>query len=413
VLRLARGRDEALKILRVIARLNIGGPARHVVLVNAGLDRRGHETLLVHGSVERGEGTLEHLATESALRTVQIPDLGRRISLFSDVRAFVRLFSLIRREAPDVVHTHTAKAGTLGRLAAAMCNATRPRSRRSAIVHTFHGHVLSGYFGRAGNAVVRIIERGLARLTDRIITISPAQRNDIVGRFRVASERQTSVIPLGLALDPLFRLPSDAPHARAELGIGEHDFVVGFVGRFVPIKDVATLIRAFARALLERPGMHLLLAGDGPLRHDLERLAQASGAAGRVRFLGWTEDLRTFYATVDVVALTSLNEGTPVALIEAMAASRAVVATDVGGVPDVVENGRTGLLVSPGDPEAFAEALVRLAADEEGRRAMGASARLAIADRFSTERLVNALERLYAGEVAGKRRMAPERVPSS
>jgi glycosyltransferase involved in cell wall biosynthesis len=377
-----------------------------VVLVNAGLDRRGHDTLLVHGSVEPGEGTLDHLAAASHLRTVQIPDLGRRISPFSDVRAFVRLLSLMRRETPDVIHTHTAKAGTLGRLAAAMFNAVRPRSRRCAIVHTFHGHVLSGYFGRTGNAVVRAIERGLARLTDRIITISPAQRHDIVHRFRVASEHQTSVIPLGLALDPLLRLASDAPNARAQLGIDEHDFVVGFVGRFVPIKDVPTLIRAFARALLQRPDMHLLLAGDGPLRKALERQVEASGADGRVRFLGWTEDLPGFYATVDVVALTSLNEGTPVALIEAMAASRAVVATSVGGVPDVVEHGRTGLLVPPEDPAAVAEALIRLAADEDGRRVMGASARLAIADRFSTERLVDALERLYVGEVAVKRQTA-------
>jgi glycosyltransferase involved in cell wall biosynthesis len=406
VLRLVGRRYEALKILRVIARLNIGGPARHVVLVNAGLDRRGHRTLLVHGSVEPGEGTLEHLAAESALRTARIPDLGRRISLFSDVRAFVRLISLMRREAPDVVHTHTAKAGTLGRLAAAVFNALRPRRRRCAILHTFHGHVLSGYFGRTGSTVVRVIERGLARLTDRIITISPTQHDDIVRRFRIASEHQTSVIPLGLALDPLFRLASDAPHARAQLGIGERDFVVGFVGRFVPIKDVPTLIRAFAHALVQRPDMHLLLAGDGPLRKELELLVEASGAAGRVRFLGWTEDLPGFYATVDVVALTSLNEGTPVALIEAMAASRAVVATGVGGVPDVVEHGRTGLLVPPKDPAAVAEALIRLASDEDRRRSMGASARLAIADRFSTDTLVDALERSYIGELAIKRRLS-------
>ena len=207
-----------MKILRVIARLNVGGPARHVVLLDRGLRARGHDTRLVHGSLAPFEASLEHLAVEAGLPTTHIVELGRRISPMSDLRAFTELLRLVFREAPDVIHTHTAKAGTLGRLAAGLFNITRPRRRRCLVVHTFHGHVLTGYFRPATNVAVRLAERTLARITDRVVTISPAQRADIVTRFRIAAAARTVVVPLGLDLAHLARIDPRAPDLRRQFG---------------------------------------------------------------------------------------------------------------------------------------------------------------------------------------------------
>lgn len=395
--------DENLRVLRVIARLNIGGPARHVLLLDRGLRARGHRTLLVHGSVDEGEASLESLVDTYSVHAHRIPQLGRRIHLLDDFRAFARLLAIVFRERPDVVHTHTAKAGTLGRLAALAFNVTRSRRRRAAVVHTFHGHVLDGYFSPVMNHLVRLAERRLARVTDRIITISPRQRLDIVERFAVAPAARTSVVPLGLDLDALLRLERGAPEWRERLAIPPGAFVVGYVGRLVPIKDPLTLLRATATAARHVPNLQLLIAGDGPLRPAMERAVVELGMTAVVRFAGWIDDLPGLYATMDVCALSSLNEGTPVALIEAMAAGLPVVATSVGGVPDLVEDERTGLLVPSRDPEALAEALLRLAARPDERRSFGAAARARVAERYSASRLVDDVEKLYIEALRDRR----------
>jgi len=392
-----------VKILRVITRLNVGGPARHVVLLDRGLRERGHQTHLVYGSLAPGDGSLEHLAVAAGLPTTHIRALGRRINPLSDVRAFARLLRLVFREAPDVVHTHTAKAGTLGRVAARLFNMTRPRRRRCIVVHTFHGHVLSGYFGPTMNVAVRRAERTLARITDRVVTISPAQRHDIVTRFNIAAAARTLVVPLGLDLERLARLDSSAAHLRGRLGISDRAPVVGFVGRFVAIKDLATLVEAFALVTAQRPDAVLLLVGDGPLRAEIDALVAARALQEQVRQVGWIDDLAPVYATIDIFALSSRNEGTPVAVIEAMAAAKAVVATRVGGVADVVEDERTGLLVPPQNPKALADAIVRLVVASDERLRMGAAGREAVTARFSPDRLVDDIETLYRDALAQKR----------
>jgi glycosyltransferase involved in cell wall biosynthesis len=387
-------RPGANRVLRVIARLNVGGPARHVVLLDQGLQARGWKTLLVHGSIGSGEASLESFAAERGVPTRKIDDLGRRIDPFSDVRAFLKILKLTFQEQPHIVHTHTAKAGTLGRLAALMFNVTRPRRRRCIVLHTFHGHVFTGYFSGTASWLIRMVERLLGTVTDRVITISPSQRRDIVEQFRIVALDRTAVVPLGLHLDPLLTLPADDERVRASFGISASDFVVGFIGRFVPIKDLQTLVTAFAAAHQRLGGMWLMLAGDGPSRSSVESAVRAAGVADRVRFLGWVEDLPKFYSTLDVCALSSLNEGTPVALIEAMAAGKAVVATRVGGVPDLVDDGRTGMLVDAGDSDALSKALVDLAEDPDKRRLLGQNARNDV-HRFSTDRLVDDVDRLY------------------
>ena len=399
-----------MHILRIIARLNVGGPARHVTLLNAGLESRGHRTLLVYGALDTGESSLEGPAVASGIPVLRVEDLGRHVRATSDLRAFIALLRLIFRERPDVVHTHTAKAGTLGRLAATIYNSTRRRDRRALVVHTFHGHVFEGYFSPFMNRLVRLTERTLARLTDIIITISPRQQHDIVTRFAVAPAAKTVVVPLGLDLDRLLAMPADAIGRRLDIGAEAGDVVVGYAGRMVPVKDLPTLLRAFAHAHAVVPTLRLVLAGDGPERSAAEALARELGIAERLQFIGWVEDLPRFYATLDLFALTSLNEGTPVAAIEAMAAGRPVVATAVGGVPDVVEHDTTGLLVPPRDIDAFSAALVALARDRSRRTAMGLAGRERARVRYSHQRLVEEIDALYVSGLARTRAGSVSRV---
>jgi glycosyltransferase involved in cell wall biosynthesis len=397
-----------VKTLRIIARLNIGGPARHAVILDEGLRCRGTDTLLVYGQLEPGESGLDDEAAVRRLRAIRLPDLGRRIRPWSDLRALGRLLRIVFAERPDVVHTHTAKAGTLGRLAAFAFNATRRRGRRCLVVHTVHGNVLSGYFGPAGSLAVRLAERLLARVTDCIITLSPRQREEIVTRFRVAPASRVRVVPLGLELDGLLALPPcGGGGLRAALGLAPDDIVFGYIGRFVPIKNLPALLEALAIALARAPSIRLVLVGDGPLRSELHQRVATLGVEHAVRFVGWQRDLPAVYATVDAVVLSSSNEGTPLALIEAMAAGRPVIATEVGGVADVVADAETGLLVPPGDSRRLADALVLLAGDAATRQRLASAGRQA-ADRYRSERLVDDIMAIYDSGLATKRRAKGE-----
>jgi glycosyltransferase involved in cell wall biosynthesis len=392
-----------LRVLRVIARLNIGGPARHVTLLNAGLRRLGHDALLVHGDISPGEGTFEALIRQANLPAHRLRGLGRRISPWGDLRAFWDLLRLVHRTRPDVVHTHTAKAGVLGRMAAAVYNSTRRRRRRCLVVHTFHGHVFSGYFSPTLSALVRFTERLMGLLTDTIIVVAEQQRREIIDRFRIVGSSKVAVVPLGLDLEPLANLDPSRRAARAAFGYTEADVVFGFVGRFVPVKDLPTMVRGIAAAASRAPSARLMMVGDGEIRADVEVLALSLGISHLVRTTGWRHDLPTVYQAIDVGILSSVNEGTPVALIEAMAAARPVVSTRVGGVSDLVKPGLTGLLVEPGDVDGLANGIVRLATDAQLRRQMGDAARADVVVRYGQERLVEETLRLYEVGLKAKR----------
>jgi glycosyltransferase involved in cell wall biosynthesis len=392
-----------VRVLRVIARLNIGGPTRHVAVLGETLPDLGFDTLLAHGSIGLDEGSLEELVEAKRLRLVRVPGLGRPVHALRDLGAFVDLVRLTFSYRPDIVHTHTAKGGALGRLAAGVYNLTRQRRQRCLVVHTFHGHVLSGYFGPAGSTTIRAVERVLARLTDRIIAISPTQREEIGGRFHIAAPAKISVVPLGFDLDPFLALDEASPTLRKTLALEPHHLAIGYVGRLVPIKDLPSLLRAFARALPSIPQARLVLAGDGEARDGLRALVEELQIAEYVRFAGWVRDLPALYQSFDIVALSSLNEGTPSALIEAMAAGRAVVATAVGGVPDLIEDGETGLLIPPSDLQRLADALVHLAGHPAERRRLGLAARGAVARRFGRARLAADMAGLYRRGLAHRR----------
>jgi glycosyltransferase involved in cell wall biosynthesis len=235
------------------------------------------------------------------------------------------------------------------------------------------------------------------------VTVSALQKHDIIQRYRIAPAGKIDVIELGLDLDALLHLERDE-RLRAELGFETGDVVFGYVGRFAPVKDLPTLITAFGLVASRIPRARLVLVGDGELRPTLEQLAATLGVADLVRFTGWRRDLTAVYGSIDISVLSSLNEGTPVALIEAMAAARPVIATDVGGVRDVVTHEATGLVVPPGDAPALAAAMERLARDPAGRMALGLAGRQAVRTRFSRERLVTEMSRSYRRVLAEKRR---------
>jgi glycosyltransferase involved in cell wall biosynthesis len=375
-------------VLRVIARMNIGGPAHHVSMLSGRLDRQRFDTRLAYGSIAASEGSFEHLAEREACVAEVVPGLGPEIHPLDDVRALFGLIGILHRYRPHIVHTHTAKAGFLGRLAAVLSPHPRP-----IIVHTYHGHVLEGYFGRRTSAVYRFLEHRLASVSDCLIGVSKATVDDLV-RLGVAGRDRFRVVPIGLDLERFRHLDARAA-VPLERGAGEEEEVVAaFVGRLVPIKRVDLILRAVAEARRQGPPIRLVVAGDGECRLELERLAAELDLADSAEFLGYVSDSSTVVARADLAILASDNEGTPVALIEAAAAGRPAVATAVGGVPEVVLPD-TGVLVPRGDHAALADALNRLARDRPLRERMGAQAREHVLRRFSIDRLLEDIESLY------------------
>jgi glycosyltransferase involved in cell wall biosynthesis len=413
-----------MKVVRIIARLNVGGPAKHVAWLEEGLRRRGVESLLVAGVVPPGEDDMGYFADSLGVRPFVIPDMSREVSPRDAVTVW-KIYRLLRRERPDIVHTHTAKAGTVGRVAGFFYRWLTPsalwgRPRRCRFVHTYHGHIFHSYYGRLKTRFFLAVERTLARLaTDRVIVISAQQLEEINGRFRVGRRGQFEVIPLGLDTHAFDDARARRAKLRREWGARDEDTLVGIVGRLTEIKNHKLFLEAAAllkkKCAQAKPvgasggRVSFVVVGDGHLREELESHARALGLSDDVEFAGLRDDPENFYPALDVVALTSLNEGTPLTLIEAMANSRAVVATSVGGVVDLlggVEESELrrphrwqvcerGVQVRPGDAEAFAEALAHVAGDRRLRESLGERGREFVGRNYSVERLVGDVLRLY------------------
>ena len=372
------------RLLRIITRLNVGGPATHVQLADRELEARGWETLLVFGSVEADEA---EATLDKALPAVHIPALRRRLNLARDAHSFAELVRLIRGYRPDVIHTHLSKAGLLGRSAALAL----PRAQR---IHTFHGNVFDGYFRPAVGRTILAAERGLARMTHRIVALSELQRDELRA-LHIGSPERIAVIPLAIDLQRFAGIGRE--DARRSLSIPTDAIAVLAVGRMVAIKRLDRLVRAFARVAHQVPSAHLYLVGDGPERPQIERLTR-SLAVDNVTFVGWSADTPRWYGAADVVALSSSREGTPLALIEAAASGRPVVATRVGGVPDVVRDGVTGVIVDEAG-EGLSQALEGLLRDPTRRSEMGKAA-LSASIRYGASRLGDDLDHLYRSLVA-------------
>lgn len=412
-----------MKIVRIIARLNVGGPARHVVWLTAGLSSAECRSTLVAGTVPPGEDDMSYFAAAAGVTPLIIPQMSREISI-KDALTIWKLYRLLARERPDIVHTHTAKAGTVGRVAALLYRWLTPatlvgRPRRCQVVHTYHGHIFHSYYGALKTHLFLAIEKVLAQLaTDRIVVLSAQQLHEIHETFGVGRASQFAIIPLGLDTSMFAGWPERRRIMRDELGAGEKDLLVGIVGRLTEVKNHELFLRAAARyreIRAEETGarrVRFIIIGDGQLRRRLEELALALGLGGDATFLGKRDDPENFYPALDIVALTSLNEGTPLTLIEAMANARAVIATAVGGVVDLLggavapreHDGRYvicehGILVTAASAEGFSRGLSRLITDEALRHEMGERGRRFVAQKFSKERLLADVMSLYRASV--------------
>lgn len=380
-----------LSIVHVIARLNVGGAALHVLQLAHEQSRRGHDVIVVAGTLAAGEESMEYVADELGVELLRLPVLQRALSLRADPAATLALRAFIRRRRPDVLHTHTAKAGATGRLAAVSAGSARPR----AVVHTYHGHVLSGYFSRRWERVFRWIERGLALTSGTLIAVSDEVKNDLVA-LGVAPARRFVVVPYGFDLPPWGEADEEARRTiRGEFGAGETTFVVGWAGRLTAIKRPLDLVRTLRALRDDGVDALLVLVGDGEDRSALEMLAAELDIADRCRLVGFQKSIRPWYASFDALLLTSANEGTPVVAIEALAAARPVVATRAGGTGTVVRNGESGYLEAIGDTAALADRLATLARDPELRERMGSRGAEDVRQRFAVGRMADEIESIY------------------
>ena len=371
-----------MRVLRVITRLNIGGPARQALMLHRALAERGYECELVSGAPQSEEGAFPPPSERYTL----VGSLRRETDFLADALAIQTLTRMMRASRPDLVHTHTTTAGGLGRIAAR-------RAKVPVTVHTFHGHVLSGYLSGPQTRVLTAAERALAKRTDVLVSVSTRVRDELLA-LGIGRPEQWRVVPLGLELGDLLGGPAERSPSRAALGLPPDGKLVGIVGRLAAIKDHGTFLEMAAKLASARTDVSFVVAGDGSLRESLEARAK-SLLGNRIRFLGWATDLPVLYGALDVVVLTSRNEGTPVALIEAGAAGLPVVATDVGGVAEVVRDGASGFVVPPGDASALAARVGTLLDEPEAARGMGLAGREWVRARFSSERLVDDLTALY------------------
>jgi glycosyltransferase involved in cell wall biosynthesis len=370
---------EPLRVMRIIARMNVGGPALQAVTLLRGLPAAVFEQRLYTGFVGPGEADYIDLRAPG-LQVHRVPTLGRRIRPADDARALAALIAEMRRFRPHIVHTHTAKAGSLGRAAAIL-------ARVPARVHTFHGHLLHGYFPPRTARLVVAAERLLAKHTDRLIAVGAQVRDDLLGAG-IGQPGQYAVVPPGTRLGPL----PDRVAARRDLSLPAAGPVVAYVGRLTRVKRPDRLV-AVARSVIDAiPAAQFVICGSGDLAAEVSSATKDLGES--IRLLGWRPDVETVYAAADLILLTSDNEGMPVSLIEAGLAGIPAVATNVGSVAEVVQDGSTGLLARC-DADELAAGVLRLLRDDALRDRLGAAAAAWSRERFGPERLVFDVGRLY------------------
>lgn len=396
-----------MKIVRIIARLNVGGPARHVVWLTKALQNKEFQTVLLTGTVPEGEEDMSYFAAENKVVPIYIPEMSRELSL-NDIFSLWKIFRQICREKPDIIHTHTAKAGTIGRIAGFFYRWLL--WKKVKIVHTFHGHIFHSYYGNLKTKIFLFIEKFLARLaTDKIIVISAQQKKEINEDFGIGRSEQFAVISLGIDLTKFADAEQKRLALREEIGLTEDEVAVGFVGRLTEIKNIPLLLKA-ARLYKERkneglPKLKFVIIGNGHLREKLEAETFDLGVEDLVVFLGNRTDSEVFYSGLDIIALTSLNEGTPLSLIEAMANGKPVISTAVGGVIDLLGGIESrnqkfcicerGISVASEDAEGFFEGLVYLAQNKDLQIKLGRDGKEFVTKNYSKERLIADITDLY------------------
>lgn len=387
------------RILRILNRLAVGGPVLNATYLTKYM-APDFETLLVVGEKEDHEKGAEYLATQLDIKYATIKGMGRSINPALDYFAYRDLKRLIKKYNPDIVHTHAAKPGALGRLAAAS-------EKVPVIVHTFHGHVFHSYFNSAKTKFFINAERRLAKRSDAIIAISEQQRKELAIDFKIAPLEKFRVVPLGFDLDRFQTNQAEKRKKfRAEFNLSDNEIAVGIIGRLVPVKNHYLFLKAI-KYVFDNSSKKIkaFIIGDGETRKDLENIAKevnilfstenAPEHAHPLVFTSWRSDVDVINAGLDIVCLTSFNEGTPVSLIEAQAANRPIVSTRVGGISDIVVEGETALLADLQETEKFGEHLLKLVEDDDLRIKMGQSSHEHVMNRFSYQRLVSDMSELY------------------
>lgn len=379
------------KVLRILNRFNLGGPTFNVTYLTAFLPGE-YETILVGGEPEKGEIDSLHILEEVGIKPIILPELKRNPNLIDDLKAYRAIRKLIREHQPDIVHTHAAKAGALGRLAAI-------HEKVPVIVHTFHGHVFDGYFSPFITKVFIRIERWLANRSTAIVAISEEQKQDIVVKYKVAKEQKVKIVPLGFDLE---KFQKNRAEKRAEIRhkyqLDENTVAIAIVGRLAPIKNHSMFISVLKKiATKTNTKVHAFIVGDGLEREKLEVQANEipKTANFNITFTSWIKDIAQFNCGMDIMCLTSLNEGTPVSLIEAQACNLPIISTNVGGVASVFKNGESGYLVESENVEAFAEKLLDLIENKEKRQKMSQNGWTYVRDKYDYKTLVANMNNLY------------------
>jgi glycosyltransferase involved in cell wall biosynthesis len=386
------------RILRIINRLNLGGPSYNAALLSKYLEPE-FETLLVSGMKDETEESSEFITQSLDLHPVYIPDMYRDLHIVRDFKAYIELKKIIIQFRPDIVHTHAAKAGTIGRLAALQCGIP-------VILHTFHGHVFHSYFGRTKTQVFIEIERYLAKKTTKIIAISENQKRELSKTYKIATEEKIGIVPLGFDLN---RFETDQiskrKKFRVEYNIDDTEIAIGIIGRLVPIKNHYLFLKAIKLASERTPQpIRAYIIGDGEDRKKIEQLALSLDLKFNnhnlrekhpITFTSWIKEIDVCIAGMDIIALTSDNEGTPVSLIEAQAASKAIVSTNVGGIENIVHENETALLSKVNDEKMFAENLLQLIENKSLRKQLGTNGHQFVKGKFSYERLCDDMAKLY------------------
>jgi glycosyltransferase involved in cell wall biosynthesis len=385
---------EKIKVIHVITRFDKGGSSENTFLTVQGLDKEKYEVILIRGLAEEScMGTEEAAAVERNLaeaakggvRVITIPELVRSIQPLNDLKALFTLIRIFRNEKPRIVHTHTSKAGILGRWAAFF-------AKIGIIVHTPHGHVFWGYFDKWKTTCYIFLEKLTSNITDMIITLTEQEKKDHL-RFKIASDEKFTVIHSGVDLTAFSDAGINAPAMRENLGIPPEAFVVGTAGRLTPIKGQRYLLEAAAMISSRKTDVFFVFLGDGELAHELGKMA-SSLEIKNVMFLGWRQDVPEVMSTFDIFVLPSLNEGMGKVLVEAMALGKPIVASDVGGIPDLVINNYNGLLVPPADVEGLVKSINYLLDDSIKRKEMGDRGKVVAAD-YSAEKMIEKIDRLY------------------
>ena len=382
-----------IRIMNLIARLNVGGPAVAVTHLTQRLGAPDYESFLVCGTIEPGEGDMTYYAKERGIEPIIIPELGRSLNPLRDIRTLWKVYQLIQEMKPDVVHTHAAKAGFVGRLAAWLAGVP-------VIVHTFHGHVFRGYFSPTKTQFFIVLERLAARMSDTIITLSDGLRRELAEEYHITRKGRITVLPLGLDLGEFTKVGRKSGAFRKEFNISVDAPLIGIVGRITPIKNHQLFLKAATEICKQLPKARFVIVGDGEIRAEIEAQVDQLGLRGAVIFTGWQKDLAHIYSDLDVLVISSVNEGTPVTVIEALAASCPVVATAVGGLPDLLDHGKLGKLVNDQTPESLAKAIIEVVAKPPD----GTQAQALMVDRYGIDRLVKDLDGLYRGILAKKNR---------